>query len=160
MKAIDFLKEKGIFPKEPIYWETPTEYITIDELMEEFLKKNKPGRPKQESVKIQIGMRLDEKVVSIIKSQPNQAKFIEQLVIDSQIETWINAKDQLPEQKQKLDGSLSGESDDVFTYSENSGKYFVTRYCHYFENWEYLNGLDQIVNEITHWAPLRKPPVK
>jgi hypothetical protein len=44
-------------------------------------KREGAGRkPKGESAKIPISLRLDPAVVSIIESQPNQAEFVEQAV--------------------------------------------------------------------------------
>ena len=37
MKAKDWLKQKGIHPTEPIYWDTGEKNIYLDELMDEFV---------------------------------------------------------------------------------------------------------------------------
>lgn len=42
--------------------------------------KNKVGRPKKETPKKHLGLRLDLDVINIIKSQPNQVRYIEELV--------------------------------------------------------------------------------
>jgi hypothetical protein len=38
MKAKEWLKEKGIHPTEPIYWDTCDEVIYLDELLDEYAK--------------------------------------------------------------------------------------------------------------------------
>ena len=42
--------------------------------------KNKVGAPKKDNPKKQITLRLSQEVISIIKKQPNQSKYIEGLI--------------------------------------------------------------------------------
>lgn len=42
--------------------------------------KNKPGRPKQPETKQPFSLRLSNDVIDIIRSKPNQAAYIEELV--------------------------------------------------------------------------------
>ena len=42
--------------------------------------KNKPGRPKKSETKKPFSLRLSNDVIGIIRSKPNQAAYIEELV--------------------------------------------------------------------------------
>lgn len=44
--------------------------------------KRKAGQPKKENPKIRVTFRLSKEVIEIIRLQPNQAKFIEQVVLN------------------------------------------------------------------------------
>ena len=70
---------------------------------------------------------------------------------------WISVNESLPERREGLTGP-NDESDYVIAYSEKFDKYSVSRYCYYFESWEYRDGMDQLLNEITHWMPLPEKP--
>ena len=44
--------------------------------------KNPVGRPKKETIKKHLGLRLSTDVIEIIRKQPNQVAYIEKLVRD------------------------------------------------------------------------------
>lgn len=69
---------------------------------------------------------------------------------------WISVNDKLPEiTNQKL-----GYSDYVLAYSDSFdwGKWFISRYDHQDEMWQYDSGHDQTHNPISHWMPLPAAP--
>lgn len=70
---------------------------------------------------------------------------------------WIKVEDMLPE----ITNEKLGCSDEVLAYADNLyGKFFISRYDHEFETWEYERGHDATYNPITHWIPLPKPPTE
>jgi len=69
---------------------------------------------------------------------------------------WIKVTERLPE----IVNEELGYSDYVLAYSDSFtwGKWYISRYYHHSEMWEYEKGHDVTYNPISSWTPLPDAP--
>lgn len=68
-------------------------------------------------------------------------------------ENYNDAEKLLPPKYEGADDA----SEYCLCYSEKGGIYFISRYCYYFNNWEYEKGIHQTLYPISHWKYITPP---